>query len=75
MGPCPRLVTALALHQKGQKDQAAKTLAAAVLSYDWSVTKAPDDVSWIAHILRRQAEALSLPNITVPAPRSVVPEG
>ncbi len=34
MGPCPRLVTAMALHQKGQKDQALRILAAAVVSYD-----------------------------------------
>ena len=40
MGPCPRLVTAMALYRKGQKDEALKTLAAAVLSYDWSAAKA-----------------------------------
>ena len=34
MGPSPRLVRAMALYQKGQKDEARKLLAAAVLSYD-----------------------------------------
>ena len=36
LGPCPQLVLALALQQKGQKDLALKTLSTAILSYDWS---------------------------------------
>jgi len=58
MGPSPRLVTAMALYQKGQKDEARKLLAAAVLSYDWSAEKATTREAWIAHILRREAEAM-----------------
>jgi serine/threonine-protein kinase len=65
LGPCPRLVTALALYQKGQKDQALKALASAVLSYDWSAAKADRRDPWIAHSLRREAEATVLP--TLPA--------
>jgi hypothetical protein len=61
MGPSQRLVTAMALHRKGQEDQARKVLAAAVLSYDWSAAKADSRDPWIAHILRREAEALILP--------------
>ena len=61
MGPCPRLVLAMAQYQKGRKDQARQTLAAAVASYDWSKEKAGDVDSWITHILRREAEALILP--------------
>ncbi|MBV9124186.1 MAG: tetratricopeptide repeat protein, partial [Planctomycetes bacterium] len=57
MGPCPRLVLAMAQYQKGQQDQARKTLAAAVASYDWSASKAGSHDEWIAHILRREAEA------------------
>ncbi len=63
MGPCPRLVTALAQHRKGLQDQARKTLAAAVLSYDWSRAKADSHNPWIAHVLRREAEALIHPNL------------
>lgn len=63
MGPCPRLVTAMALYQKGQKDQALQTLAAAVVSYDWSPAEADSRDPWIAHILRREAEAMILPNL------------
>ena len=61
MGPCPRLVLAMAQYQKGQKDKARKTLAAAVASYDWSAEKAGDQDAWMAHVLRREAEALILP--------------
>jgi serine/threonine-protein kinase len=63
LGPCPRLVTAMALHQKGQKEQALKALAAAVLSHDWSAAKADSRDPWIMHIVRREAEALILPNL------------
>ena len=58
LGPSPRLVLAMAQYQKGQKDQARKTLAAAVASYDWSTSKAGSHDDWIAHVLRREAEAL-----------------
>jgi serine/threonine-protein kinase len=62
LGPCQRLVTAMALHQKGQKEQARKALAEAVVSSDWSAAKANRMEHWIAHVLRREAEALILPN-------------
>jgi serine/threonine-protein kinase len=61
MGPCPRLVLAMAQYQKGQKNEARKTMAAAVVSYDWSAEKAGDQSAWMAHVLRREAEALILP--------------
>ena len=61
LGPSPRLVTAMALYQNGQKDDARTLLAAAVLSNDWSKEKATGPEAWIAHILRREAEALIVP--------------
>jgi serine/threonine-protein kinase len=63
LGPCPRLVAAMALHRKGQQDQARKVLAAAVASYDWSAAKADSRDPWIAHVLRREAEALILTSL------------
>jgi hypothetical protein len=51
----------MAQYHKGQKDQAQKTLLAAVASNDWSAAKATNHDAWIAHILRREAEALVLP--------------
>ena len=74
MGPCPRLVLAMAQYQKGQKDEARKTLAAAVVSYDWSAEKAGDQDAWIAHVLRREAEALILPGAAGP-PGGQLPTG
>jgi serine/threonine-protein kinase len=77
MGPSPRLVLATAQYQKEQKDQALETLTAAVQSYGWSTVKADNHESWIAHILRREAESFmrpaqqndpsSLPSTTVPS--------
>ena len=40
--PIARLVLAMALHQEGQLAEARKTLAAAILSYDWRATQARD---------------------------------
>jgi serine/threonine-protein kinase len=58
LGPAPRLVLAMALHQSGQVDEARKTLADAVRSYDWSAAKVRDRNDWISHVLRREAERL-----------------
>jgi serine/threonine-protein kinase len=63
MGPAPRLVLALAQHHQGQEQQARKTLAAAVVAFDWSAAQADGRDVWIAHALRREAEALILPNL------------
>jgi serine/threonine-protein kinase len=61
--PIARLVLAMALHQDGQLAEARKTLAAAILSYDWRATEARDHDAWICHLLRREAEGLVLPNL------------
>jgi serine/threonine-protein kinase len=63
LGPAPALVTAMALHQKGQADEARKTLASAVLSYDWSANQVRDVHGCILHTLRREAESMILPNL------------
>jgi len=60
--PVTRLVLAMALHRSGQTRQARETLAAAVQSYDWTEKKADGGDKWIAHVLRREAEALIVPN-------------
>ncbi len=64
-GPIAQLVLAMALHQDGQLAAARKTLATAILSYDWNATLARDHHPWICHVLRREAEGLILP-VTVP---------
>jgi serine/threonine-protein kinase len=63
MGPAPRLVLAMAQHDQGNKEQARKTLATAVVAFDWGAAEADGADVWIAHILRREAEALILPNL------------
>jgi serine/threonine-protein kinase len=63
LGPAPRLVLAMALHKKDQVAEARKTLAAAVASHDWRADLVRDQDDWIYHVLRREAEALILPNL------------
>jgi serine/threonine-protein kinase len=63
LGPGPALVIAMALHQKGQADEARKTLASAVVSYDWSANQVRDIHGCILHTLRREAESLILANL------------
>jgi serine/threonine-protein kinase len=65
IGPSSRLVTAMALYRKGNKEEARKTLTAAVESFDWNPKKADGRDAWIPHILRREAEALILPDLSI----------
>ncbi len=56
--PVARPVLAMALFRSGQKAQARQALAVAVSSSDWSAKAADNLDKWIAHVLRREAEAL-----------------
>jgi hypothetical protein len=64
MASAPQLVLAMAQYRNGQKEQARKTLAAVVLQFDWSMAQADSRDVWICHILRREAEALIVPNLS-----------
>jgi serine/threonine-protein kinase len=60
--PAPGLVLAMALHRSGQTAEARKVLAAALTPegsaiHRWFLN------DWSAHVLRREAEALILPNL------------
>jgi serine/threonine-protein kinase len=57
-GPTPQLVPAMALQRDGQDAEARKTLAAALLNYDWRTDEIHDQDGWITHVLRREAEML-----------------
>jgi tetratricopeptide (TPR) repeat protein len=61
--PGPRLVLAMAQFRSGSPSAARNTLAAAVATYDWK--QLPEDTAsvWTSHILRREAEAMILPNL------------
>jgi serine/threonine-protein kinase len=63
MGPAPRLVLAMAQHGQGHTEEARKTLAQAVIGFDWSLGQADHKDVWICHILRREAEAMILPKL------------
>ena len=51
----------IALHQSGHVEEARKTLADAVRSYDWSAAKVRARNDWISHLRRREAERLIMP--------------
>ncbi len=64
----PRLVLAMAQFQSGAVQEARQNLAVAVRNYDWHES-APESrtdppVVWVCHVLRREAEAMILPNLS-----------
>ena len=63
----PRLALAMAQFQSGSPIQARKTLAAAVRAYNWNepaaASRADYPTIWVCHVLRREAEAMILPNL------------
>ena len=59
----PRLALAMAQFQSGSKAEAKKTLAAAVRAYNWMESQADHPTAWVSHVLRREAEALILPEL------------
>src|SRR5262245_8906063 len=63
MGPCPRLLIAMAQYRLGQRLAARRILAAAVGTVDWSAHLVDQRDFMIWHILRREAESLILPDL------------
>jgi serine/threonine-protein kinase len=59
----PRLVLAMAQFQAGSPKEARKTLAAGVSTYNWKMSQATHTTVWVSHVLRREAEAMILPNL------------
>ena len=59
----PRLVLAMAQFQSGSNAEARKTLAAGVVAYNWMESQADHPTAWASHVLRREAEALILPDL------------
>jgi serine/threonine-protein kinase len=62
--PGPRLVLAMAQFQSGSTTEARKTLAEGVAVYNWMPRQADHPTAWVSHVLRREAEAMILPNLT-----------
>src|SRR5262249_16902399 len=63
----PTLVLAMAQFRSGSPQEARKTLAAAIRTFNWSESPADYQADqakvWASHVLRREAEALILPNL------------
>jgi serine/threonine-protein kinase len=61
--PCPKLVIAMAMYKKGDRDQAQAILSEAVRSFDWNKPAGPTRIEefWVSHILRREAESMVHP--------------
>jgi serine/threonine-protein kinase len=63
----PRLALAMAQFQSGRAIEARKTLAAVVRAFDWDEPRAGSQADlttyWVNHVLRREAEAMILPNL------------
>lgn len=58
LGPAPKLVMAMSLHQTGHVEEARTMLAQAIQSHDWKPVDGYHPSSWVYHILRREAEDL-----------------
>jgi serine/threonine-protein kinase len=61
--PGPGLVLAMAQYRSGAEDAARKTLATAVRNYPWTTRQADHPTVWLSHVLRREAEAMILPEL------------
>jgi tetratricopeptide (TPR) repeat protein len=59
----PRLALAMAQYRSGDPAEARQTLAAAVRAYNWMESRADHPTAWVGHVLRREAEALILPDL------------
>jgi len=53
----------MAQFRSGCPAEARKTLAAAVRAYNWMESQADHPTAWVSHVLRREAEALILPDL------------
>jgi serine/threonine-protein kinase len=63
MGPAPRIVLAMARYRSGEREEARRMLASAVIDHDWRAPSADQREIWIYHVLRREAEAMLFPNL------------
>lgn len=59
----PQFALAMAQFQSGDKGGAYRTLAGALLAFNWKAPQNEPAPMWTSHILRREAEQLILPNL------------
>jgi serine/threonine-protein kinase len=53
----------MAQFRSGSTKEARKTLAEAIRAYNWNASQADHPTVWVSHVLRREAEAMILPNL------------
>jgi serine/threonine-protein kinase len=63
MGPCPRLIVAMASKGQGRSPEAERNLAEASVKFDWRIGSADSPDLWIYHILLREAQSTIFPNL------------
>jgi serine/threonine-protein kinase len=61
--PGPLLVLAMNQFRCGSQDEARKTLASVITTYDWKELHDDHATIWTSHVLRREAELLIFPNV------------
>src|SRR6478735_5271330 len=49
--------------QSGNQSESLGCLAVAVRAYNWKEQQAKSITAWLSHVLRREAEAMMLPNL------------
>src|SRR5262249_28503235 len=57
----PHLVLAMAQFRSASKREGRKTLATALRTYNWKASG--DELLWVSHVLRREAQAMILPDV------------
>jgi tetratricopeptide (TPR) repeat protein len=62
--PVSRLVLAMAQQQLGKTGEARESLATALKSFNWEEVREDLPDPWVAHVLRREAEALIVPHLS-----------
>jgi len=72
--PVTHLVLAMARQRSGQTRQAREILAAALQSYIWGETTVLERDKWIAHVLRREAVALIVPELFADHAKEIDPD-
>jgi tetratricopeptide (TPR) repeat protein/predicted Ser/Thr protein kinase len=63
-GPVPHLVVSMAQARSGRRNLALGSLATAIRTHDWSVSRIRDQDGCISHSLRRETERVVMPNLT-----------
>jgi eukaryotic-like serine/threonine-protein kinase len=63
LDPAPRIVRAMALYRRGDREEARQALASAIIDHDWRAASALELEIWMYHVLRREAEAMMFPNL------------